>query len=166
MQMPHPSRLARVSSWVCRSDPVSDTADPSEIIVHATCVAHSGRAVLIRGAAGRGKSGLGLHLLALGADLVADDRTRLWRDGAQVLATAPEAIAGQIEARGMGILHLPRVTAQPLALIVDMDNEEAERLPPLRHEVIFGLDIPSVRKSAFPHLAAALLLYLKHGKLA
>lgn len=140
--------------------------EPSEIVVHATCVAHSGRAVLIRGAAGRGKSGLALQLLALGADLVADDRTRLWRDGAQVLATAPETIAGQIEARGMGVLHLPPVTAQPLALIVDMDHEEAERLPPLRHEGILGLDIPSVRKSAFPHLAAALLLYLKNGKLA
>lgn len=164
--MPHPSRLAHVSSWVCRSDPVSDTTDPSEIIVHATCVAHSGRAVLIRGAAGRGKSGLALQLLAFGADLVADDRTRLWRDNAQVLAAAPETIAGQIEARGMGILDLPSVTAQPLALIVDMDQDEAERLPPLRQEVILGLDIPIVRKSAFPHFPAALLLYLKHGNLA
>ena len=156
--------------------------EPSEIVVHATCVAHSGRAVLIRGAAGRGKSGLALQLLALGADLVADDRTRLWRDGAQVLATAPETMNSSTLARAVlmpewratssssprwwPILHLPPVTAQPLVLIVDMDNEEAERLPPLRHEGILGLDIPSVRKSAFPHLAAALLLYLKNGKLA
>lgn len=134
-------------------------------MVHATCVAHSGRAALIRGAAGRGKSGLALQLLALGADLVADDQTCLWREGAQVMATAPATIKGQIEARGMGILHLPSIGEQPLALIVDMDQDEGERLPPLRHETILGVGLPCVRKSAFPHFPAALLLYLKHGKL-
>jgi len=165
MPMPHPSRLARVSLWVCRSDPVTDAAGPSEIMVHATCVAHSGRAVLIRGAAGRGKSGLALQLLALGADLVADDRTRLWRENAQVMAAAPDTIVGQIEARGIGILHLPAIGAQPLALIVDLDHDEDERLPPLRQDRILGVALPSVRKSSFPHFPAALLLYLKHGRL-
>ena len=163
--MPHPSRLARVSLWVCRSDPVTDAAEPSEITVHATCVAHSGRAALIRGAAGRGKSGLALQLLALGADLVADDRTRLWRDNAQVMAAAPDTIAGQIEARGMGILHLPHIGPQQLALIVDMDHDEDQRLPALRQDTILGVGLPCVRKSAFPHFPAALLLYLKHGRL-
>ena len=52
-----------------------------ETIVHASCVARDGRAVLIRGASGSGKSGLALQLMALGAGLVADDRTRLWREG-------------------------------------------------------------------------------------
>ena len=137
--------------------------EPSEIVVHATCVAHSGRAVLIRGAAGRGKSGLALQLLALGADLVADDRTRQPLGAAVAPQPSPQ-VGARTEV--MGILHLPPVTAQPLVLIVALDNEEAERLPPLRHEGILGLDIPSVRKSAFPHLAAALLLYLKNGKLA
>ena len=166
MPMPHLTRLARVSSWVCRSDPVTQSAAPQEIIVHATCVAHSGRAALIRGAAGRGKSGLALQLLALGAGLVADDRTRLWRAGAQVMADCPPTISGQIEARGMGILHLPPVGAQPLAIIVDMDIDETERLPPLRQEAILGVDLANVRKSAFPHFPAALLLYLEHGTLA
>jgi HPr kinase/phosphorylase len=81
------------------------------------------------------------------------------------MADTPDTIVGQIEARGMGILHLPAIGPQPLALIVDLDHDEGERLPSLRQDSILGVVLPSVRKSAFPHFPAALLLYLKHGRL-
>ncbi|MDT8327804.1 MAG: serine kinase [Roseovarius sp.] len=142
---------------------MGDRSAPEFIMVHATCVAHAGRAALIRGAAGRGKSGLALHLMALGAGLVADDRTRLWRQGDQVFADAPASIAGRIEARGVGILQVPPVGPQPLALVVDLDLDEQERLPPLRHEAILDVDLFCVRKSAFSHFPAAIMLYLAHG---
>ena len=41
--------------------------------LHASCIAVHGRGVLILGPSGAGKSSLALQLMALGADLVADD---------------------------------------------------------------------------------------------
>lgn len=130
---------------------------------HASCVALSGRAVLIRGAAGRGKSGLALQLIAHGAGLVADDRTRLWRDGAAVMADAPDTIRGRIEARGMGVLRVPAIGPQSLALIVDLDREAETRLPPPMHDTILGVTLPLVCKSDYAHFPAAILIYLGTG---
>ena len=44
-------------------------------MLHATTVALAGQGVLILGPSGSGKSGLALQLMAMGAELVADDRT-------------------------------------------------------------------------------------------
>lgn len=134
-------------------------------MVHATCVACGDRAALIRGAAGRGKSALALDLLAMGAGLVSDDRTRLRRLGGQVMADAPETIRGLIEARGIGILRLPDLGPQPLALIVDMDRDVVERLPPRRHEDVMGILLPCLGRVPHRHFPAAILLYLRHGEL-
>jgi len=148
-----------------QSDPPEDGDDPAGLTVHATCVAHGARAMLIRGAAGRGKSGLALRLIALGAELVADDRTRLWRAGRQVMADAPETIRGRIEARGMGLLRLPASGPRALALVVDLDRDETARLPPLRETRLDGVALPLVHGSGHAHFPAALLLYLCHGHL-
>lgn len=130
---------------------------------HASCVAAAGRAVLIRGAAGTGKSGLALQLVALGAGLVSDDRTRLRREGIAVLADAPDTIRGLIEARGLGILRLPAFGPQPLALVVDLDRESDARLPPPMQTDIMGVSVPLVRKAHHAHFPAAIVLYLRHG---
>ena len=132
---------------------------------HASCVAVAGRAVLIRGATGRGKSGLALQLVALGAGLVADDRTRLRREGPAVLADAPDTIRGLIEARGLGILRVPAIGPQALALVVDLDRESEARLPPPMHADIMGVSLPLVCKSHYAHFPSAILLYLEHGSL-
>jgi len=142
-----------------------DGDDPAGLTVHASCVARAGRAALIRGAAGSGKSGLALQLLALGAALVADDRTRLWRAGDQVMADAPETIRGRIEARGMGLLRLPSAGPRPLALVVDLDHEETGRLPPLRETRLNGVVLPLVHGSGHAHFPAAIALYLRYGVL-
>lgn len=136
------------------------------MVVHATCVACDGRAVLIRGASGRGKSGLALELLAMGAGLVADDRTRLWRQEGRVMAEAPATIRGLIEARGVGILRLPDLGPQPLCLIVDLDREVAERLPSCHHVDVMGVSLPGLGNVSHRHFPAAILLYLRHGELA
>jgi HPr kinase/phosphorylase len=135
------------------------------VTVHASCVACAGRAALIRGAAGRGKSGLALRLIALGAELVADDRTRLWRAGEQVMADAPGTIRGRIEARGMGLLRLPAAGPRALALVVDLDRDEGDRLPPLRETRLNGAALPLVHGSGHAHFPAAILLYLRYGEL-
>src|SRR6185503_6471150 len=98
--------------------------------VHATCVALDGKAVLLRGPSGSGKSDLALRLIDGGARLVADDRVDLEREGSRILASAPPAIAGVIEARGLGLLRVGCVGRTPLSLVVDLvPAESVERLP-------------------------------------
>lgn len=110
--------------------------------LHFTTVAIGGRAVLIGGVSGAGKSDLALRLIDRGAVLVSDDRTMLdLRDGILV-ASAPETIAGQIEVRGLGILDMPHLAEAPVALVVTLDLSP-ERMPsPARARHIAGLDIP------------------------
>ena len=131
---------------------------------HATTVAIDGRAVLIRGASGSGKSGLALRLIALGAGLVADDRTCLWVEGGRIMADAPAPIRGRIEARGVGLLYCPATGPSPLALIVDLDRAEPDRLPPERHEDVMGVSLPVIGKSDHAHFPEAIALYLRYGR--
>lgn len=140
-------------------------ADPAPPL-HATTVAHAGRAALIRGASGSGKSGLALQLLALGARLVADDRTLLHRAGDQVIADTPTPLLGRIEARGVGILATPPAGPTPVAVIIDMDVPETDRLPPPREAELRGVILPLLRKVDMPHFPAAIMAYLEHGRLA
>jgi len=133
--------------------------------LHATTIAINGRAALIRGASRSGKSGLALQLLALGAELVADDRTVVWADGETLWADAPETIRGQIEARGVGILCSPAAGPCAVALVVDMDAVESERLPEGRVVRLMGIALPVINKSESAHFPAALAVYLRGERL-
>lgn len=135
-------------------------------IVHASCVAHDGRAVLILGASGRGKSALALRLMALGAQLVADDRTELWREGETICARAPDAIRGMIEARFVGILAADALDRAPVHLVIDLDQSESERLPPNRNTVLFGQTLPLLYRVDADHFPASVMQYLAHGRKA
>ena len=75
--------------------------------VHGTCVEIRGRAVLLRGPPGSGKSDLALRLIECGARLVADDRVVLHGEEGVLYAFTPPAIAGTIEVRGVGLLRVP-----------------------------------------------------------
>lgn len=132
--------------------------------VHATCVAHKGRGLLISGASGSGKSTLGLQLIALGADLVADDRVRLIQTEGGITADAPASIRGLIEARGVGLLNAPSFGPVPLHLLVDLDIAETDRLPPLHSRRLGAYTLPMVHNSTSTHFPSALLLYLAHGR--
>ena len=136
----------------------------SEETVHASCVALEGRGLLILGASGRGKSALALELMAMGAALVADDRVILRREGEALIATAPEAIAGRIEARFVGILNAVPAGPVALALALDLDRTEAERLPPRRSVNLLGISLPLVHNSETRHFPAAILQYLRAGR--
>ena len=135
------------------------------LVLHATTVVLAGRAALFRGPSASGKSGLALQLIALGASLVSDDRTQLTRQGARLLATAPTTLNNKIEARYVGILKVPNAASAPLSLIVDMAQEETDRLPVPRFETLLGLSIPIIRKSTAPYFPAALALYLQGERL-
>ncbi len=133
---------------------------PAPLCLHSSCVAHNGRAVLILGKSGAGKSSLALQLLGLGCELVADDQTLIDPD---LTARCPDTIAGKIEARGIGILAAPNIAAK-IALAVDLDTEETERLPAWHSLRLHDADIPLLRKSNAIHFPFAILQYLKHGR--
>lgn len=123
-------------------------------LVHGSCAARDGAAVLVVGPPGSGKSDLLLRLLGRGFTLVADDQVRL-RDG---IASPPEALAGLLETRGLGISRLPYLAAAPVALVVDLTVAE-DRMPTPRRDPelgvpMIGLDPWSV--SAADRVALAL----------
>lgn len=132
--------------------------------IHASCVAWQGRAVLILGPAGSGKSALALQLMAMGCALVADDRTVLRREGAELVASAPERLRGRIEARGLGILGAEAVAAARVVLAADLGEVERARLPAERRRDLLGLAVPFVHRVESAHFPAAVLQYLKGGR--
>jgi serine kinase of HPr protein (carbohydrate metabolism regulator) len=128
------------------------------ILVHATAVAIDGKAVLLRGASGAGKSDLGLRLIDAGACLIADDQSELRRVDGSILVWAPDTILGLIEVRGLGIVRLAPLSDVPLALIADLvPPNQVERHPLARNESIFGIDVPVVAIAPFEASASAKL---------
>ncbi|MGN6590263.1 MAG: HPr kinase/phosphorylase [Sphingomicrobium sp.] len=112
--------------------------------VHASTVALDGRAVLITGPSGSGKSDLTLRMLDRGFTLVSDDQTIVKKIGNALLASAPPTIAGKLEIRGVGIVEMERTDNVPVALIVELTSE-FQRLPDdSRERPILGLKIPLV----------------------
>src|SRR6478736_6234613 len=112
--------------------------------VHASAVARDGRAVLISGPSGSGKSDLTLRLLDRGFTLVSDDQTLVKKDGDKLVASAPPNIAGKLEIRGIGIVEMETVTNMPVALLVELTSD-IQRLPDdSRERPILGVSLPLV----------------------
>jgi serine kinase of HPr protein (carbohydrate metabolism regulator) len=147
-------------------------------IVAGTTIARMGRAVLIRGAPGSGKSDLALRALtmplqlpgetsAITFDLVSDDQTVIERCGGRIIARAPETIAGRMEIRGIGILDFPAISGADLVLVADARAVMPERLPEaadMRTQLLdvplMRVDISAIEASAVAKLALALKRYI------
>jgi HPr kinase/phosphorylase len=119
--------------------------------VHASAVLVGARAVLIRGPSASGKSRLALELLEAArtgtlrfARLVADDRVHLEAIGGRLLARPPDALAGLIEVRGVGLLRVTHEPRAVIGLVVDLDAPDAQRLPAAdqRRIEINGIFVP------------------------
>jgi len=137
--------------------PMTGTADQTQL-AHATTVALSGVAVVLRGPPGAGKSDLALRLIDRGALLVADDQTVLAvRDGA-LWASAPTAIAGRIEVRGLGIVPVPASMGAQVAVLADLvAADRIERLPEPATEHVLGIALPRLALAPFEASATAKL---------
>ena len=123
--------------------------------VHATTVALDGRAVLISGPSGSGKSDLALRLLDRGFKLVSDDQTLVRRDGGRLIASAPANIAGKIEVRGIGIVDVAPAGEVPVALMVELASD-IQRMPDdARERPILGVPLPLVSIDAMTASAVA-----------
>lgn len=109
--------------------------------IHASCIAIGGRAVLLAGRSGAGKSDLALRLIDRGATLVSDDYTRLIRRDGRLHASPP-AQAGRIEVRGIGIVDMPHLADVPVALLVDL-AALVPRMPEPATRRLAGVDLPT-----------------------
>jgi HPr kinase/phosphorylase len=108
---------------------------------HASCAARpvpggGHHAVLLLGAPGSGKSNLLLRLLDRGFVLVADDQVIV--EIGQ--ASAPAALAGMLEVRGLGLFRLPFLPAAPLRLVVRLGVSDRLPMP----EIDPALNLPVV----------------------
>ncbi len=151
-----------------------------QALIHASCIAIGGHGVLLLGAPGTGKSDLVLRLLdhhgsgisgrMRGAEFVADDQVVIRRDGGKLLASAPAALAGKLEVRGLGIVSLRALAEAPLALAVRLTMaSEIDRLPDLEASRfdILGTGVPLIfidpEKPSAPARIRAALDHLAGG---
>jgi serine kinase of HPr protein (carbohydrate metabolism regulator) len=131
--------------------------------LHASCVSIGGRAVLISGRSGSGKSDLALRLIDRGARLVSDDYTIVRRNEEALVAEAPETIAGKIEVRGVGIVEMDSDPSVPVALVVDLDSAP-ERMPTAGDILVAGCTVPRIALAGL-EASAPLKVELALGKI-
>lgn len=116
--------------------------------LHASTVALDGRAVMIAGPSGSGKSDLALRLLDRGFTLVSDDQTIVRKDNGRLLASAPPTIHGKLEIRGVGIVEMETVSDVPVALFVELTSD-IQRLPDdSRERLVLDVKLPLISVDA------------------
>ena len=125
----------------------------AEATIHATTVARDGTAVLLLGASGAGKSDLALRLIDRGWRLIADDRTVLAARDGVLWASAPAALAGLMEVRGVGIVAETAAGPAPVALGLDL-AASPERMPDPAMREFEGIAVPVLAFDAFGESAA------------
>ena len=122
------------------------------IFVHGTCVVVDRIGCLLLGPSGSGKSDLALRLVMdQDAKLVADDQVAVARLADRLVAAPPAKLAGLIEVRGLGILHMPHRARATLGLaVVLVSPNEVERLPEPNEGIeYFGVVLPLLRLAPF-----------------
>lgn len=104
--------------------------------LHATAITVGNTGILFTGPSGSGKSELAFSFLTeaercgLPAALIADDQIFVYRDGENIIAERPEAIAGLLELRGSGIISVNSVPSAALDFAVTtVLSPENPRLP-------------------------------------
>ena len=132
---------------------------------HSSSVELDGKAILIKGESGSGKSSLALKLISLGANLIADDQTAVFLQKGQVFLGAPNSLPAGLEIRGVGIVGVPICKKAALKLVVDLSRLENERLPNSvgRSIDILGYSFPFYLFQGITDPANAIYALIKFG---
>lgn len=126
--------------------------------VHASAAHLNGKAVLILGQSGAGKSALLLELLALGFTLIADDMVILRPCPEGVWASAPPQSQGRMEIRGVGLFQAREAGEGRVELVIDLDQEPSERLPERIESIIFDTKVLKFHAKGLIHIAQTIFL--------
>jgi hypothetical protein len=127
----------------------------------ATCIAIGGRALLIEGAPGSGKSSLALALIDRGALLVGDDGVLLEARDDRLLARPHPNTRGLVEVRNLGLLQFPVCEEAPVALALALDPDAPRFVESAESTSRAGVALPLLRlfpDGAVQHLKAELAL--------
>jgi HPr kinase/phosphorylase len=121
--------------------------------IHGSVVLLGPRAILIRGPAGSGKSHFVLQALAAAqtglfafARLVADDRVELAAAHGRLIARPTPELAGLLEVRGLGIRRVAYEPMAVVAIVCDLADPHAQRMPDAIDAMIAieGITLPRV----------------------
>ncbi len=131
-------------------------------MLHATCIARRGRAALLRGPSGSGKSDLAFRFLETYPDawLVADDQVILDGRETRLHASPPKALKGLLEIRGLGLVQraTPAAGSFTVALIVDLTRDNPPpRIAAPAFETLEGVTLPVIPLMPFEVSAPAKL---------
>ena len=128
------------------------------ISCHASSVEIDGKAVLLRGPSGSGKSDLALRLIDGGARLIADDYTEIHTNSGRAVLRSPAAIQGKLEVRGLGLMTLPFTSDVPLDMVFDLvPYTEIERMPEASMAAFDGIEVPCRLLDPFMASAASVV---------
>lgn len=146
---------------------------PDIATIHGTAVLIGARAVLIRGAAGSGKSSLALRLLQAAdiglirfARLIGDDRVHVEAVHGVLLTRPAATLAGLIEVRGHGLRRLPFEPVAAVGWVVDLAASDADRLPQVSAltTVLSGIPLPRLAVAPDADALPAVLAFLGTGR--
>ena len=133
----------------------------------ATAVAIGGRALLIEGPPGSGKSSLALALIDRGARLIGDDGVMLEVSKGQLLAYPHPNTRGLLEVRNLGLLRYETCESASVALVLRLDREAPRHVEATELAKRAGIDLPMLRLwPDSPVLALRAELALQHFGLA
>ncbi|UPY39294.1 aldolase [Sediminicoccus sp. KRV36] len=122
------------------------TFGAARMLLHGSCAALEGEAILFLAPPGGGKSDLLLRLLGRGWVLVADDQVMLEADQGLLRASPPAALAGRLEVFGLGLLAGLAWRAATLRLVARLvPPAEIPRLPEPETWSALGIGLPALR---------------------